>query len=265
VTIGPPAAIGAELADAVRKLAGTPRLLVASDFDGVLAPIVNNPADSRPLPASQDALVCLAGLAATEVAVISGRSLRDLRTLSSAPENFLLVGSHGSEFSEGSAAGLDEHTSGLLRNVIDEVREITAGRPGVIVETKPVSVAIHVRNSSRETAAAVLAAVADGPARRIGVRALPGKEVIELAVIDTSKGTALDALRDQTGATGVFYAGDDVTDEAAFSHLRSDDVGVKVGPGDSLARFRVQDPTEVSALLSLIADVRRSDVRSVGS
>jgi trehalose 6-phosphate phosphatase len=265
VTRGSHTDIGPALIEAVRSLTGTPRLLVACDFDGVLAPIVSNPADSRPLPASYDALVQLADLPETEVALISGRALRDLRTLSGAPGNFHLVGSHGSEFDDGEAAGLDERAAHLLERVIDEVHEITAHHPGVIVETKPVSVAVHVRNASRVTAAEVLAAVTGGPARLEGVRPLPGKEVIELAVVDTSKGTALDALREHTGATGVFYAGDDVTDEKAFVRLGDADVGVKVGPGATAAAFRVADPTTLSNLLAMIVEVRRGRVPSVGS
>ena len=74
-----------ELTDALDAAARSPRLLVTSDFDGTLSPIVSNPADARPLPAAGDALIALAGLPDTEVALISGRALRDLRVLSSMP------------------------------------------------------------------------------------------------------------------------------------------------------------------------------------
>ena len=77
--------LAADLRHALSQAARAPRLLVASDFDGTLAPIVNNPADARPLPAASAVLRALADLPATTVALISGRSLRDLTALSGGP------------------------------------------------------------------------------------------------------------------------------------------------------------------------------------
>ena len=96
-----------ELTTALDVAAGARRLLVTSDFDGTLSPIVSNPADARPLPAAGRALVALADLPSTSVALISGRALRDLRTLSSMPSTVHLVGSHGAEFDSGFAHEID--------------------------------------------------------------------------------------------------------------------------------------------------------------
>ena len=59
--------------------------------------------------------------------------------------------------------------------------------------------------------------------------------MLEFAVISTDKGEAVDILREQTDATAVVFFGDDVTDEKAFRRMRDADVGVKVGPGETLA------------------------------
>ncbi len=91
------AALPAELRRALVQLARTPRLLVACDYDGTLSPIVADPEQARPLPESVNALRSLASLSSTTVAVISGRALRDLATLSRLPSEVHLVGSHGSE------------------------------------------------------------------------------------------------------------------------------------------------------------------------
>jgi len=56
------------------------------------------------------------------------------------------------------------------------------------------------------------------------------------------------------------YAGDDVTDEDAFAVLRSDDLGLKIGPGASLAGYRVQGPDEMAQVLALLADFRAAAV-----
>ena len=67
------------LASAVARVAARDHLLVASDFDGTLAPLVDDPARARALPAAEAALVSLATLPRTEVALLSGRSLASLQ------------------------------------------------------------------------------------------------------------------------------------------------------------------------------------------
>ncbi len=75
-------------------------------------------------------------------------------------------------------------------------------------------------------------------------------------MIVTDKGEAVDILRDRCEATAVLFLGDDVTDEKAFARLRAGDVGVKVGPGETLAGYRVDDPADVAVALRLVADTR---------
>ena len=133
-----------DLQRALTSVAGVPRLLVTSDFDGTLAPIVNNPADARPLPEAARALIALAEVPATAAALISGRALEVLRSLSSMPETVHLVGSHGAEFDSGFSHDIDRV---LLDRITAELNAIAQHRPGVAVETKPASVALHVRNA----------------------------------------------------------------------------------------------------------------------
>ena len=80
-----------------------------------------------------------------------------------------------------------------------------------------------------------------------------GKAVLEFAVISTDKGEAIDIIRDRDDATAVVFFGDDVTDEKAFRRMRDGDVGVKVGPGDTLAAYRVESPDDVEAALVYLA------------
>ena len=246
-------ALPAELAAALDSAASSPHLLVTSDFDGTLAPIVDDPADARPLPQAADALTSLANLPATSVALISGRALAVLRELSGAPATVHLVGSHGAEFETGFGHPIDE---ALLSRITAELRAIAANRPGVTVETKPASVALHVRNASATDGQAALdAATAASPPWRAHVT--EGKSVLEFAVVATDKGEAIDVLRERTGATAVVFFGDDVTDEKAFRRMRESDVGVKVGPGKTLAPYRIDSPDDVAdALIQLLA--RRS-------
>ena len=72
----------ADLRDRLAEIPSAQPLLVCLDFDGTLAPIVTRPSDARPLPGTPELLRSLAALPDTEVSVVSGRSLADLRELS---------------------------------------------------------------------------------------------------------------------------------------------------------------------------------------
>lgn len=245
----------ADLQDALTRAAQVPRLLITSDFDGTLAPIVNNPADARPLREGADALVALAQRPDTSTALISGRALEVLRDLSGMPAAVHMVGSHGAEFDSGFAHPIDR---ALLDTIADELKAIAAGRPGVTVELKPASVALHVRNAEPADAEAA-SAQALRSAQAWDAQLTKGKAVLEFAVITTDKGEAIDILRDEHRASAVIYFGDDVTDEKAFRRLRDGDVGVKVGPGETLARYRVDEPEDVVAALKYLLQARAAD------
>jgi trehalose 6-phosphate phosphatase len=251
-------ALSPELRRAIVRLARTPRLLVACDYDGTLSPIVEDPEQARPRPESVGALRALAGLHETTAAVISGRALRDLATLSRLPSEVHLVGSHGSEFDVGFVHALDEQAKTLHRGLRGALEALVADHPGVQLEIKPASVAVHVRRAAPEHADAVLNAVRTGPATWTGVQVTEGKAVIELAVVQTDKGHALDVLRHQAGATAAMFIGDDVTDEKAFARLAGPDLGIKVGTVDTLAEFSVEDTAMVAIVLAFLVEERRT-------
>ena len=95
-----------------------------------------------------------------------------------------------------------------------------------------------------------------GPARWAGVDVTLGKSVVELSVVETSKGIALQQLRAAAEIDAVLYVGDDVTDETAFGVLGPDDMGVKVGSGETHAAYRVDGPEDVRELLQLLVAER---------
>ena len=250
-------AIPMDLRHAIRDAVRTPHLLVGCDYDGTISHIVEDPTAAAPLPYAIAALRSIAMLPTTTATVISGRSLRDLAALSRLPAEVNLIGSHGSEFDVGFLDALGDSERVLLQAVLRGVHAIGDGVPGVIIETKPAAVAVHVRRCDRETAERVLDAVREGPVRLPGVYVTEGSEVIELSVIDTDKGLALNTIRHRTGSTAAIFIGDDRTDEKVFARLSGPDIGVKVGDGESLASHRVKGPDAVASLLALIA-VERS-------
>ena len=251
-------ALPAELRRALVQLARTPRLLVACDYDGTLAPIVADPHQAKPLPESVHAMRSLAALPATTAGVISGRALRDLATLSRLPDEVHLVGSHGSEFDIGFVHQLEPESTQLRTSLQQSLQDIVRGQPGVSLESKPASVAVHVRQAEPSVGEQVLDAVRSGPATWDGVHVTDGKAVIEVAVVQTDKGNALEALRHQVNATAAVFIGDDVTDEKAFARLQGPDRGLKVGEGDTLATDRLADTTQVAMALAFLMEERRT-------
>jgi trehalose 6-phosphate phosphatase len=263
------------LAEAVRALAARPRLLVALDFDGVIAPIVERPEDARPLDGSMSAVRRLATLHGVQVALVSGRALDSLRAAAgvSSEDDLSLVGSHGTETAlraelrgrgdgSGPAAALGPAERELLARVVDALRSIAGagqdlrGPDGLEVETKPTGAVLHTRRASPPVAERATEEALRGPGSWPGVHVTRGKSVVEMAVVETSKGAALQRLRALTDSDGTLYVGDDVTDESAFEVLGDRDVAVKVGPGETHAAYRLDRPEDVLELLQLLVAER---------
>ena len=249
------AAVGALADDPDRR-----PILVALDFDGTLAPLQDDPATSRIIPAGVDVLARLAATPGVALALVSGRAMHDLHTLAAVPAGTFLIGSHGAERARVTTFGLDRDVVQLTDEQADRLASLGAeaagvarGRDGVWVETKPTAVVVHTRLAEPADAApAEQEAIALG--ERLGSGVLHGKDVVEISVLRASKGEALTALREELGAPVVLYAGDDVTDEHAFEALRDDDLTVKVGAGTTAARYRVDGPDELVAALEALAD-----------
>jgi len=249
--------VSGELSERLSSLARVPVLLVASDYDGTLSPIVENPEDARPDREAMIALRALADLPNTHVALVSGRALQDLAELSQAPDHLHLVGSHGSEFDLDFAANLDPDAADLKGRIESAMRDVASRHAGCTVEVKPASVAFHYRNADPAAGEAAVAELRAGPASWEGAHVKLGKKVLELAVVSTSKGTALNVIRGRVGASAVLFMGDDVTDEDGFATLSGPDLGVKVGDGETRASTRVATTRDVARLLAHLAEMRQ--------
>jgi trehalose-phosphatase len=258
-TVGSPAVAGlpdGSLRRALSELARAPRLLVACDYDGTLAPITPDPMTAQPLAEAVAALRVLACLPETTAGVISGRALRELAVLSRLPAEVHLVGSHGSEFDVGFVDALDEQARMQHARIVAILRRLASRTAGVTLEIKPASVAVHVRRAAPEAAGRLLAAIRSGPCTWAGIQVTEGDQMLELSVVRTDKGAALNVLRHRCGATAALYVGDDVSAEQVFARLTGPDLGIRVGQGDTLAPFRIAGSAEVAAVLSYLAQER---------
>ncbi|GAB3802538.1 hypothetical protein GCM10028798_19900 [Humibacter antri] len=253
------------LGRAIRRLAETQRLLVALDFDGTVSPLVDDPAQSRVSPEARIAIDALERMPDTWVAFVSGRPLAGLARVTEADDEALLIASHGVEVRLAGGAvdvGLTDEERAKLEALAAKLGRIVSATPGSKLERKPVGLGLHTRGVPAERARA-----ADDAAREAvvslggGFLERAGKDILEFAVRDATKGDGVERLREHVRATAVLYAGDDVTDEDAFAALHPGDVGVKVGRGMTKAGHRVADPDAVAAVLALLAALRGHPAR----
>ena len=258
-----------QLLEALQRIAQAPTLLAAFDFDGTLAPFTVDPADSRALPESQEALDRLAALDSTHVGIISGRDLGFLRSVVDKDRTKLLSGSHGAE--------LDLHPLGpdagdtsirltgeqlvALDRAVDAVREVVDRYPGAKAELKPAGVCLHTRPMEDQSLSdQALAEMLERFEALGGLRITPGQQVMECSVLSATKGEGVEALIRATGADAALFVGDDVTDEDGMRVLRSQDVGLKVGDKETIAAFRVASPEALGRLLTRFAQMRAEAV-----
>jgi trehalose-phosphatase len=250
---------GLDLDSDLARFAALPRILVAVDFDGTLAPLVTEPMAARPVPGSIDLLRELAAVPDTVVALVSGRALEILRTLSEAGEPLLLVGSHGVETSYADAPPvMDDDELNRYEALETELTAVVEHHPGARIERKPHSLVLHTRGMAGADEAAALEGGARLAEGRDDLVVTEGKSVLELATRHVGKGTALQELAAARGVDAIFYVGDDVTDEHAFEALGAQHVTVKVGSGPTAARHRVPDEAAVLRLLRHLLELRQA-------
>jgi trehalose 6-phosphate phosphatase len=226
-------------------------VLVAFDYDGTLAPIVDDPAKARMRPETGGLLLELTKL--YPVIVISGRAQPDALEKMRGANVVEVVGNHGIEPWYAGNRHVD-----LVRRWLVEITAHLGQIKGVVIEDKIYSVAIHYRQSreKKKARAAILKVVADlGDVRVIG-----GKQVINVLPKDAPhKGIALERERERFHCDTAIYVGDDVTDEDVFAldqpgRLLTIRVGAK---STSAAMYCIANQRAVDKLLTVLIERRR--------
>jgi trehalose 6-phosphate phosphatase len=211
------------------------RPLFFIDYDGTLAPIVDRPSEAYPHPAVPDLLVRLD--ARYPVVIVTGRYLQDVATLLARP--LRAVGLHGLQegvLGEAVEDLVPEAAAAALARLRAQVPE----GDGVWIEEKGPTFAVHYRQATDEAAAQARLRrwAAEMPPV---LEAIWGKKVVELRPKGFSKGVSVCRIARAHPARTPLYLGDDVTDEDAFEALGGDAVTIKVGPGETAARYRLPD------------------------
>lgn len=250
--------LGARSSPGVLRGLARAETLVVLDFDGTLTRIAS---DRRAARLSEGTRRVLEALAVRyPVAILTGRSIGDVRLRLGGVRVRWIVGSHGAEWPGEPAPRAWRRLVASWRRTL--ARRL-AGDPEIDVEDKGLSLSLHWRNATRPRSAGA-------KARRVaaglpGAALVPGKRVLNLSPEAAGdKGTALRRLLAESGAERVIFVGDDVTDELAFRARLRGGVMVRVGrSASSAARWFVPRRADVDRLLGAL--VRLREVGAEGS
>ncbi|WP_432841233.1 trehalose-phosphatase [Dactylosporangium sp. CA-092794] len=246
---------------------------LALDFDGVIAPIVADPADSRPFPGVIATLHRLTSLVGS-VSIVTGRAVAHVMALGdfgalAEDDRFGVFGLYGLQRWDPQrrevVSAVDAPGVPVVRRLLPGVIAAAPDSAGVVIEDKGMSLAVHTRRADRpEEAFAALRGPLIDLAAANGLAMEPGRFVLELRPPGVNKGNVVSGIAERRGAKAVAYFGDDLGDLAAFDAvdaLRADGVaGLKVCSGSDevpalkeRADLVVDGPPGVAAFLTGLA------------
>ena len=235
-------------------------LLVLLDYDGTLVPYTQTPELARPDTALLELLEELSSRPKTELHVVSGRSREPL-------EHWLghlhiaLHAEHGfwsRAVDTSTWVAAAEITGEWREPALAILRDITARTPGSLIEVKSVALAWHYRMADQEAGARranelrlhLTQLLSNQP-----VEILAGHKVLEIRPYGVNKGRIVPQLTpERLASTAVLAIGDDRTDEDLFVAVPNDALTIRVGPGSTRARFRLESVAAVRALLRSLVE-----------
>ncbi len=233
--------------------------VISTDFDGVLSPLVEDPAMSRPVEGALDALARLAR-SVNQVAIVTGRPALVATELTgvtghSGLGRLVVLGHYGLERWE---AATGKVTSDPVPAGVAEARDRLPGLlqelglPDAFVEDKESSLAVHTRRLPDPVGAfdrlrTPLTELAESAELRLE----PGNLVLELRPPGIDKGVALRRLLESTGARSILYAGDDLGDLAAYRAIEEQR---KAGLRAVLLASRSSNATELIEAADIVVD-----------
>lgn len=218
-------------------------LAVLLDFDGTLVAIANEPGGVVLKEHTRRTLARLEAVLGGAVAIVSGRSIADIDRIFG-PHRYAVAGIHGLERRDGNGR---RHEGAYDRAVLDrlaaDLADAIADRPGLYLERKSGSVALHYRQRP-ELEAFCRERAAEAVARHPEARQISGKMVVEIKLGDRTKADAVADFMAEPPFAGrrPLYAGDDVTDEDAFRAVATlDGISIKIGCGETVALYCVAE------------------------
>lgn len=259
------------------RLRAVRRIMLLSDYDGTLTPIVERPEMANLAESTRQIIRELSRQRRFTVGIISGRAIADLKDRVSL-DSIILAGNHGMEIAGPGfnlVTPLADEIRPILR-ILHQVLERALGRfSGVLVENKGLSLSVHYRMVDEGHTGEVKSEFERivGGIKAIGkVRTTTGKKVLEVRPSDAwDKGKAIGILMKRFGKGGrgsglaPIYLGDDLTDEDGFRTIEKYGNGISVLVGeprqDSRARYFLNSPAEVEIFLQTLLTAAVKDFR----
>lgn len=224
------------------------------DFDGTLVDLAARPDEVAVAPGLVEAIDVLHQRLGGRLAIVSGRPLAQIDAML-APLVLPAAGVHGME--RRSADGvLSAAPAPSLATVRAQALALAARHPGLWLEEKYGALALHFRQApllARLCQSTMAQAVQQCP----GLLLMEGKMIVEVKAAGVTKGTAIRDFLGEAPFAGhrALFAGDDTTDEAGFAYVQEiGGLGLKVGPGPSVARHRIGSAAALRAALAHVAD-----------
>jgi trehalose 6-phosphate phosphatase len=237
------------------------RTAVLLDIDGTLLDLMPTPREVWVPPGLANTLNGLYQRTGGALALVSGRSLNDI-DLIFAPDQFPAIGGHGAEMRiEADAEAVAAHAPPLEKELKRRLAAIAKLSPGILLEDKGYSLALHYRLAPHaekaiyEAVSLIRADLPDAP-----IEVLPGKQVCEIKQAGFTKASGVRELMTHAPFKGrrPFFIGDDVTDESVFAIMPDlDGLAFSVGRRAKGVAGHFDAPSDVREFLAhLLGDER---------
>jgi trehalose 6-phosphate phosphatase len=261
---------------ALEQIQKSKNILLLTDFDGTLTPIVEKPELAVISPDTRQLLSLLAKQPQITLGIISGRALADLKSKIDL-NDIIYAGNHGFEI-DGPGLSFINPIADEIKpffRIIHQVLTLTAGSiKGVFIEDKGITLSVHYRQVEDAKAADVekiVSHVVNGPLTQRFFKIVPGKKVFDVKpAANWDKGKAIRLLMKKFGKGGrnsgllPIYMGDDLTDEDGFKVIEKYGAGITVyiglQPENSSARYFLRAPDEVVTFMSRLLDLTQRGI-----
>ena len=252
------------LSEVAEDIRAASHVFVFLDFDGTLAPIVDEPGAAAISPGTRELLLKLNEDPGFTVSVISGRALTDVEQRVALP-GLIYAGNHGFAIRGGGLSfvepGAHSQTAELQKLSLDLATRLSH-ISGAAVEDNGLTASVHFRNAAPYDRPDIRRIVDDAVASRADLfHVTNGLMVFEIRPqVNWNKGTAARWILTASGEPNALpvYVGDDVTDEDAFSSL-PEGITVKVGTSaGTSAKYCLEYQDEVAEFLCWLTELEKT-------
>ena len=248
-----------------------PHILLLSDYDGTLTPIVGRPEEALLSQDVRDKLSTLALKPTCTVGIISGRSLTEIKSMA-AIEGIYYAGNHGLEIEGPGLTYVNQETKeaeAVMKDLVGQLTAALGNIDGIIIQDKGLSVSVHyrlVKPENEDTVAETVHRLTAPLCDEGKIRVFSGKKVWEVRPpIDWDKGKAVESITREIKTllkleeVLTIYLGDDTTDEDAFKVIhRPGGWSIFVGGENpaSVAEYFLNSTIEVEEFLSRLIELK---------